>query len=286
MARRKPMQLNHTSGRTESGGSCSHQPGYTLTELIIVLSIIVAILAFAWPSLRGGFAKKSLRYAAKYLRAELAEARIQAIRTGTPWEFLFEPGGNRFLVIPRRNGDYEGNWSQAGRGQTPLPGEGLQPEVSSELSPTDMSFKSRGFLLGHLPEGVIFARQQEGFGSPELGLELQVGRGSFDLSVLGADAVEVGGESWSSTEFANTSLEEPSGLPRGLEFADNWESIVFFPSGRLASNRLIYLRDAKGNILPMLLRAVTGTAMIGEPASTAQRTLVNRGSNLPSPLGG
>jgi prepilin-type N-terminal cleavage/methylation domain-containing protein len=285
MARRKPTQLNPTAARRESRGNYSHPPGYTLTELIIVLSIIVAILAFAWPSLRGGFAKKGLRYAAKYLRAELAEARLQAIRTGTPWEFRFEPGGSRFLVLPRGAGEHGGDWSHGGSRQTPLSGGRSQPEVPSELSQTDLTWSRHGFLLGQLPEGVTFALQQEGFISPELGQELEVGTGSFDLSVLGADAVEVGQEGSSGTEFAETSLEEPSGLPHRLEFADSWESILFLPSGRIASNRLIYLRDAKGNSLPVLLRAVTGTAMIGEPGSSAQLTLANRASNLPSPLG-
>lgn len=285
MARRKPTQLNPVSGTTELGGNYSHQPAYTLTELIIVLSIIVAILAFAWPSLRGGYAKRSLRYAAKYLRAELAEARLQAIRTGIPWEFRFEPGGNRFLVIPRGNGEHGGDWSRGDSGQTPLTGGSLEPEVSPEISRTDMSFNSRGFMLGQLPDGVIFAPQEEGIVPTELGQELEVGTGSLDLSVLGADAVEVGQEGASGSGVAETPLEGPSGLPRGLEFADSWESVVFFPSGRIASNRLIYLRDAKGNILPMLLRAVTGTAMVGEPGSSTQPTLANRASNLPSPLG-
>lgn len=41
-----------------------------------------------------------LRQAGQLVQARLAGARVHAIDTGFEYQFLFEPGGQRFLVLP------------------------------------------------------------------------------------------------------------------------------------------------------------------------------------------
>jgi prepilin-type N-terminal cleavage/methylation domain-containing protein len=251
--------------------------GYTLTELIIVLAIIVAILSFAWPVVRGPAGRESLRYAAKYLRGELAEARLQAIRTGYPWEFRFEPGGNRYVIISRAKSEVSSGWPAGGLDDPTSTAMASPVEKDTGIEETGGSFGPRAFSVGELPDGVVFRPLAGSFVAPSLAQEVEVGTGSFDVSLLGAQALELGDNGISGSESVGPLAPEAFQLPRGLEFAENWESIVFFPSGRIARNRCIFLQDMKGNNLPVLVRAVTGTSVIGEPGPGTQQATLSQG---------
>ena len=58
--------------------------GYSLLELLIVLTVLVGLLAIAWPSLSKPLANSDLLEAGNQLRTQLSEARLLAPGDETP----------------------------------------------------------------------------------------------------------------------------------------------------------------------------------------------------------
>ena len=71
---------------------------FTMIELLIVLGLLAALVAFSWPAIGGMQAKGQLRIAAKQVRAMLAQARLEALESGTVRQFRYEPGTGRFEI--------------------------------------------------------------------------------------------------------------------------------------------------------------------------------------------
>jgi prepilin-type N-terminal cleavage/methylation domain-containing protein len=65
---------------------------FTLMELLLVLALMVAIAAIAWPALRGSFDTQRLGKAGDQLRAAFGKTRVRAMRTGAIHVFRFQPG--------------------------------------------------------------------------------------------------------------------------------------------------------------------------------------------------
>jgi len=74
--------------------------GFTLSEMLVVLGILVVITALAQPAMRGALGDSRLRSAAKQVRVELAKARLKAMQTGTAQRFRFQVGKDRFEISP------------------------------------------------------------------------------------------------------------------------------------------------------------------------------------------
>lgn len=78
--------------------STPNTSGFTLMELLLVLAILTVIVALAWPSVQRSFEDAEFRDAAKQVRIELAETRLEAIRAGATRVFRFRGGTGEFLV--------------------------------------------------------------------------------------------------------------------------------------------------------------------------------------------
>jgi prepilin-type N-terminal cleavage/methylation domain-containing protein len=72
--------------------------GFTLTEVMLTLCLLVVIAAMAWPVLDRPFANQRLRKAADGIRAEWALARVEAMDSGRTYVFRYTPDGNQFRV--------------------------------------------------------------------------------------------------------------------------------------------------------------------------------------------
>jgi prepilin-type N-terminal cleavage/methylation domain-containing protein len=83
-------------------GSHGHElrRAFTLLEILVVLSILVVLVSLSWPALLQYVGERTIREQAHAVRMELARTRTKAIDTGLTYQFRFEPGGGRYVVLP------------------------------------------------------------------------------------------------------------------------------------------------------------------------------------------
>jgi prepilin-type N-terminal cleavage/methylation domain-containing protein len=81
-------------------GSVVGRRGFTLLELMLVLAIIAAIGAIAFPAFHGVLDRQRLQASAEKIRLELDRARLLAMKTGQAQMFECAPGQGKFSVHP------------------------------------------------------------------------------------------------------------------------------------------------------------------------------------------
>lgn len=72
--------------------------GLTLLELLLVLGIIVALAAMVLPAFGRLFISQKLDKSGDIVRAEMGRARVQAIRTGKVFAFVYNEGQSQLAV--------------------------------------------------------------------------------------------------------------------------------------------------------------------------------------------
>ena len=81
----------------------------TLVELVLVLTILGVMAGLAWPNLHRFWADQRIKEATEMVRNNLAGTRNKAIDAMLIYEFRYELGGNRFLVVPHEAYQLETN---------------------------------------------------------------------------------------------------------------------------------------------------------------------------------
>ena len=88
--------------------------GYTLMELLLAMAVLIAIAGIAWPVMQGQFVRYLLKNEVETVRAKLAGTRIRAIDSGLIYQFLYEPGGRNFIIVPFEGVETEAEQVDAG----------------------------------------------------------------------------------------------------------------------------------------------------------------------------
>lgn len=115
--------------------SAPSRSGLTLFEMVLVLGLLVALAAIAWPAVEGSFENARLRNAADKVRAVWSTARLEAMRTGTIHEFRYEPGGSTYQVRL-----WDGVAPEATGAETELPQDDLEAALSDDVLPPGVTF--------------------------------------------------------------------------------------------------------------------------------------------------
>jgi type II secretory pathway pseudopilin PulG len=74
--------------------------GYTLLEMLLVLTTLLLIVGMVWPVFERLYGTHRLEQQTENVRSKLAGTRVRAIDASVIYQFLYEPGGRWFLVIP------------------------------------------------------------------------------------------------------------------------------------------------------------------------------------------
>lgn len=77
--------------------------GFTLVEILLVLSIVAVAGAVIWWGVQRPLARQRARSAADTVRTEWCQARVGAMRSGHPYTFQYMVGGDRYRVAPQEN---------------------------------------------------------------------------------------------------------------------------------------------------------------------------------------
>ncbi len=82
--------------------------GLTLFELLLVMAIIVMVNGFSIPAIEDSLKARDMEDAGEFVRQKLSEGRTQASETGFVYQFRYEPGAGRFVILPDLGGVTEG----------------------------------------------------------------------------------------------------------------------------------------------------------------------------------
>lgn len=74
--------------------------GFTLVEMILIMAVLVTAFAVSWPSLNRMYQDAQLRQGVDQVQVQLVSARVHAVDAGMIYQFRYEPGGRRFMIVP------------------------------------------------------------------------------------------------------------------------------------------------------------------------------------------
>jgi len=129
----QPTQLASRSKAEVSRGRNTLRRAMTLIEVMLVLSILVALAGLSYPSIDRLLEQLAMDEAVSPVRNQLSRTRTRALDAGLTWQFRFEPGGRRYVAVPYEFDEIEGDDQQQ---QSQLE---LLPRVSGQL-PEGFSF--------------------------------------------------------------------------------------------------------------------------------------------------
>ena len=143
--------------------------GFTLIEIMLVLAILVAMGAIAWPSFTRAYESSKLKSAADKLMSVLGKARTQAMTSGQTQVFKFQLNSGAYIVE-----------------QLPDDAATLDANATSDTSmaPTSASSSaSSGESPGcKLPEGYVFSNGNRVLDDRTAAAESAITSSNFDTS--------------------------------------------------------------------------------------------------------
>lgn len=134
---------------------CSAKRGraFTLLELVLVLAIIAAIGAIAFPAFNGIFERQRLQASAEQIRLALDRARLLAMRTGQAQMFECAPGEGKFSIHPLTQ---QSDAANSGEGAKVLTQSGFLAETTENGTLTSASQTSLTGDVKELEEDITF----------------------------------------------------------------------------------------------------------------------------------
>jgi hypothetical protein len=114
--------------------------------VLIVLALLAAVTAVAWPAMNNLFAAHRLRTAADTVRTRWCLTRVEAMRSGRTYSFRYTVDGGRFRTEHCADLD---DWLPADTAQEPAAAEQEDPCAATG----DIAEQS---VEQNLPEGVVF----------------------------------------------------------------------------------------------------------------------------------
>ena len=101
---RDATELTNGKLNSRKANSTRRPPaGFTLLELVLVISIVIVVTAVAAPSIQRTFSRQALQKGADRVRIAMGQARVRAIRTGEEHAVFYSPEGSWFNVAPFAN---------------------------------------------------------------------------------------------------------------------------------------------------------------------------------------
>jgi prepilin-type N-terminal cleavage/methylation domain-containing protein len=90
--------------------------GYTLFELVLVIAVLAAVAALAYPSVEAMYGNYRVTAAVDQVRAAWAAARAHALEEGRPYRFGVVPDGGNIRVAPDGGEFWGGGGASLGDG--------------------------------------------------------------------------------------------------------------------------------------------------------------------------
>ncbi|MCY2976407.1 MAG: type II secretion system protein [Planctomycetota bacterium] len=161
--------------------SKTSRPAFTLIELLLVLSILVAALAVVAPNIEGMLTARAVQTGVEAVRVELQKARIEAIRTGQIQAFRCQVGSKEYAVESWLSASDE---TEASVGATIISQTGQALETSAGATGVSASIDDTPVGQKSLDGNVVFADLQ--IASDRRSIAEQTGSDPLALAASGA----------------------------------------------------------------------------------------------------
>ncbi len=243
--------------------------GYSLLELLIVLTVLVGLLAIAWPSLSKPLANSDLLEAGNQLRTQLSEARLLAIQSGEPVIVRIECNSGMITFA---------NWHQAMRPLTlsdadPLDESG-EAMVLEEVDTPEIESTSGAANVWAIPEGIVVDRviRQESTSSQDA-LSQDASNQDALRGTLGLGNPL---DRENGTELETDLLPETDGTGFEESIADPRISWVWFlPQGQACEATLYLVDQDARRELKVQIHAWSGGVELGRPRLVSENVEVD-----------
>ena len=243
--------------------------GYSLLELLIVLTVLVGLLAIVWPSLSKPLANSDLLEAGNQLRTQLSEARLLAIQSGEPVIVRIECNSGMITFA---------NWHQAMRPLTlsdadPLDESG-EAMVLEEVDTPEIESTSGAANVWAIPEGIVVDRviRQESTSNQDA-LNRDASNQDALRGTLGlGDPLD----RENGTELETDLLPETDGTGFEESIADPRISWVWFlPQGQACEATLYLVDQDARRELKVQIHAWSGGVELGRPRLVSENVEVD-----------
>ena len=236
------------------------QIGFTLVEVILVLTILVVIAALGIPMLRGTLAQQQLKYSADRIRGEWLDARIRAMEEGQIFCMRCKLGSSTLIVDRILDAHFTAGLSTR---QTSRRFDVYNELDSFEkggfigdvqdfiLRDPDSTAKSTGTIIIELPQTVVIADA----------IAVAEERSAFYLGLTapGESTVEENTSEIEAVTYGEIRLGETFGLEGMI-----WSSPIFFYPDGTTSTAAVLLKNESGRCIEVRLRGLTSTCTTTE----------------------
>lgn len=131
--------------------SQSRRRGYSLMEMLIVLSVLAGMAAMAWPMLQSPLGKLRLQAAAQEVSTELSKARLKAMQSGVTQVFRIQMNTGKFQVSAATDDDESNSDSDESSSASSELAQSSPEERSPLTDDSDMVANEK-----ELPDGICF----------------------------------------------------------------------------------------------------------------------------------
>ena len=129
----------------------SMRRGYSLMEMMIVLSVLAGMAAMAWPMLQSPLGKLRLQAAAQEVSTELSKARLKAMQSGVAQVFRIQMNTGKFQVTPATDDEDSNSDSDETSSSSAEVSQSSSEERSPLTDDSDMVADEK-----ELPDGICF----------------------------------------------------------------------------------------------------------------------------------
>ena len=200
--------------------------GFTLLELLLVLTLLVVVGGFASQALRGPMESQRLRRSSELLRIALGKARVKAMQSGQTQVFRYEIAGRRYQTQPLALDSEASEWGLDAFDQSDQLLQANDPNNPDLFAGTESKqVNTLAQLRYQLPEGIIFQQ-----GATEVDLRMSLAQ------------------------------EELATIDQTVQ---NWsQPILFYPDGSTSEARLFLSNQAGRRFIAIRLRSLTGIPVV------------------------